>query len=81
MPIAGRIMPMSDDPENPEVFIRENESWIRDGKALCEKVGALYIYFSEGDLYAGIPGRGDVALADLIAEIGKRGIVTAISSK
>jgi hypothetical protein len=72
---------MTDDPENPEVFIREDEAWIPDGKALCEKVGALYIYFSEGDLYAGIAGRGDVALADLIAEIGKRGIVTAITPK
>ena len=72
---------MTDDADNPEVFIREDEAWIPDGKALYEKVGALYIYFSEGDLYAVIPGRGDVALADLIAEIGKRGSVTAISSK
>ena len=69
---------MTDDADNPEVFIREDAAWIPDGKALCAQVGAVYIYFSEGDLYAGIPGRGDVALADLIAEIGKRGSVTPI---
>jgi hypothetical protein len=47
---------MTDEPENPEVFIREGGVWIPDGKALCDKIGASYLYFDEGELYAGVSG-------------------------
>ena len=69
---------MTEGLEKTEVFIRGDESWIADSKALLTQLGALYITRTDGELYAGIPGRGEVALADLVAEIGKRGNVTAI---
>ena len=69
---------MTNEPRTAETWIREDESWIRDAGSLCEQIGALYITRSDGELYAGIPGRGEVPLADLVAEIGKRGNVTAI---
>lgn len=47
---------MTDEPDNPEVFIRNGEVWIPDGKALCDKIGASYLYFDEGELYAGVSG-------------------------
>lgn len=69
---------MTDETGTAETWIREDESWLIDAKALCGQIGALYITRSDGELYAGIPGRGEVPLADLVAEIGKRGNVTAI---
>jgi hypothetical protein len=59
---------MTDEPDNPEVFIREGEAWIPDGAALARRVGAAYMYFSDGELYAGIPGRGDYLVRDVLAE-------------
>jgi hypothetical protein len=69
---------MTDEPGTAETWIREDESWLLDAKALCAQIGAVYITRFDGDLYAGIPGRGEVPLADLMAEIGKRGSLTAI---
>jgi hypothetical protein len=57
---------MTDNPDNPEVFIRDGEVWIPDGKALCDKIGALYLYFEEGELWAGVAG-GDDLVRDLLA--------------
>ena len=59
---------MTDEPDNPEVFIRDGEVWIPDGKALCEKIGAAYLYFTDGDLWGCIPGRGDDLVRDLLDE-------------
>ena len=59
---------MTDEPDNPEVFIRDGEVWIPDGKALCDKIGASYLYFDEGELYAGVSGSGDFLVRDLLAE-------------
>lgn len=59
---------MTDEPENPEVFIRDGESWIPDGLALRAKLGAAYLYFVEGDLWASIPGRGELLVRDLLGE-------------
>ena len=47
---------MTDEPENSEVLIREGEVWIPDRKALCDKIGASYLYFEDGELYAGVSG-------------------------
>ena len=69
---------MTDETGTTETWIREEESWILDAKELCRQTGALYITRCDGELYAGVAGRGEVALADLVAEIGKRGNVTAI---
>ena len=69
---------MTDETDTTETWIRDDESWIRNADGLCEQIGALYITRTDGELYAGIPGRGEIPLADLIADIGKRGNVTAI---
>lgn len=69
---------MTDETETTETWIRDDETWLPDANALCKQLGAVYISRSDGDLYAGIPGRGEVPLADLVAGIGKRGNVTAI---
>ena len=61
---------MTDEADNPEVFIRDDESWIPNGDALKTLLGALYITRSDGDLYAGIIGRGEVPVADLLKEMG-----------
>jgi len=57
---------MTDEADNPEVFIRDGEAWIPDGPALCTRIGATYLYFYDGDLWAGIPGSGDVMVRDLL---------------
>ena len=57
---------MTDEPESTEVFIRDGEVWIPDGKALCEKIGAAYLYFEDGDLWAGVAGSGDGLVRDLL---------------
>jgi len=59
---------MTYEPENPEVFIRDSEAWIPGGQALCERLGAAYMYFTDGDLWAGIPGRGELLVRDLLGE-------------
>ena len=58
---------MIDEPENPEVFIRDGEVWIPDCAALCAKLGAAYLYYDEGELWAAIPGEGDDLVRDLLA--------------
>ena len=57
---------MTDETDNPEVFIRDGEAWIPDGNALCARIGAAYLYFYEGDLWAGTPGSGDEMVRDLL---------------
>lgn len=59
---------MTDETDSPETWIRDGEVWIPDGPALATKLGASYLYFSEGDLWAGIAGRGDYPVRDLLAE-------------
>ena len=67
---------MTDDRENeivvdvdtPETFIADGEVWIPDGPALIRKLGAAYLYFVDGDLYAGIAGGGDYLVRDLLAD-------------
>lgn len=59
---------MTDEPESTEVFIRDGEAWIPDGPALRSKLGAVYVYFTEGDLWAGVPGRGELLVRDLLGE-------------
>jgi hypothetical protein len=59
---------MPDNPDNPEVFIRDGEVWIPDGPALRARIGAVYLYVSEGDLWAGVPGVGDDLVRNLLAE-------------
>lgn len=59
---------MTDETDNPEVFIREGAVWIPEGAALARKIGAAYMYFADGELYAGIPGRGDYFVRDVLAE-------------
>ena len=49
-------------------IIRDGEVRVPDGPALVAKTGASYLYFSEGDLWAGIAGRGDFTVRDLLAE-------------
>lgn len=62
---------MTEGLENSEVFIHGGEAWIPNGEALVKAIGALYINRSEGDLYAGIIGRGEVPVADLLKEMGE----------
>ena len=59
---------MTEGLEKTEVFIRDSEAWIPEGRALCEKLGAAYMYFTDGDLWAGIPGRGELLVRDLLGE-------------
>jgi len=58
---------MTDETENPEVFLRDGEAWIPDGNALCKKIGAVYLYYADGELWAGVPGIGDDLVRDLLA--------------
>lgn len=70
---------MADDPDNPEVFIREGEVWIPDGKALCEKIGAAYLYYTEGELWACVPGVGDDLVRDLLAQSSSKPAIASVT--
>lgn len=62
---------MTDEPEYEEVWIRDGETWFADARALCRRIGAEYISQTEGgDIFVGIPGKGEVPLANLLAEEG-----------
>lgn len=68
--------------EESEVFLRSGESWFIDGKAVCERYGGLYLtQTDEGDIYVGIPGRGEVPLAELLQADGKPEIETSGDGK
>jgi len=55
--------------ESPEVWIRSGETWFANAQALCKRIGADYLSQTEdGDLYAGISGKGEVPLATLLAD-------------
>lgn len=65
---------MSDrDLESTEVYIREGELWLPDGAALCNRFGGLYLYrtLDEGALFMGIPGKGEIAVDELLQNEGK----------
>ena len=49
-----------------ELWLSEGEAWFPDAAALCARLGADYIVNVEGELYAGIAGKGEVLLADVI---------------
>lgn len=53
--------------ETAEVRIRDGETWFVDARALCKRFGGEYISQVEGgDIYVGIPGRGEVPMTDLL---------------
>jgi hypothetical protein len=67
------MRPTTDDAEDSsETWIREDETYIPDAAALCAQIGALYITRYDGDLYAGIIGQGEVAVANVLAELGEK---------
>lgn len=56
----------------------DNEAWVSDGELylpdaakLCVELGAVYLTILDGTPYAGIPGKGELPLADLVADMGK----------
>lgn len=60
---------MTDEPESKEVFLRYGESWFADASALCKRFGAEYMnQNADGDIYLGIPGKGEVWLAELMLD-------------
>jgi hypothetical protein len=60
---------MTDDFDNDEVWIRDGETWFVDARALCKRLGGDYLTQTEGgDLFIGIPGKGELALATVLAE-------------
>jgi len=60
---------MTDEPESTEVWLRYGEAWFVDARALCKRFNAEYMNQTEdGDIYLGIPGRGEVWLAELLLD-------------
>lgn len=58
---------MTDEPESTEVWIRDGETWFADARALCKRFGGDYLSQTEGgDIYVGIPGKGEVPLTELL---------------
>ncbi len=61
-----------------EVWIADGEAWFPDAPALCARLGADYLTHSDGELYAGLKGKGEVALADLLAAEGAKSRASAV---
>ena len=62
-------MTVSFDPDR-EVFVREGEAWFPDAPSLCRRLKIEYIYISsnDGELWAGVQGKGEFHLASLLFE-------------
>jgi hypothetical protein len=54
-----------------EAWVSDGELYLPDAPKLCADLGAVYLTIIDGTPYAGIPGKGELALADLVAEMGK----------
>ena len=54
-----------------EAWVSDGELYLPDAEKLCRDIGAVYLTIIEGTPYAGIPGKGELPLADIVAEIGK----------
>jgi hypothetical protein len=54
-----------------EAWVADGELYVPDAAKLCADVGAVYLTIIDGTPYAGIPGKGEQPLADLVAEMGK----------
>lgn len=53
-------------PYEPELFVGDGELWIRDRDEFCDKYGIVGIDRYDGGIMVLIPGRGVVALHDLL---------------
>jgi hypothetical protein len=54
-----------------EAWVADGELYLPDAPKLCADLGAVYLTIIDGTPYAGIPGKGELPLADLIAAMGK----------
>ena len=54
-----------------EAWVADGELYLPNAPQLCADLGAVYLTIIDGSPYAGIPGKGELPLADLVAEMGK----------
>lgn len=54
-----------------EVFVRDGGAWFPNAFALCKRLGLEYLSHYNGSIYAGLPGRGECKLSDVLAAEGK----------
>lgn len=59
---------MIEETDAEGTWIAEGETWFPDPMALCKRLKAEYISIHEGDVYVGIPGKGEVPLADMLKD-------------
>lgn len=57
---------MADESVSAGIAIQEGAVWILDARSLCAKIEADYLYITDGDLWAGIAGRGEFLVRDLL---------------
>ena len=57
---------MTDETDTTETWIRDDESWLPDAKAVCAKYNIICLSRFEGTLFAYIPGKGCVSFDDLV---------------
>lgn len=57
--------------DTADTWLAEGEVWMPDAHALCARHNIAYLNLYDGNLYAGIPGRGEVPLAELLAQEGR----------
>jgi len=54
-----------------EAWVADGELYVPDAAKLCADLGAVYLTIIDGTPYAGVPGKGELPLADLVAEMGR----------